>query len=324
MPDLPWFVYAMLLAPFGLIVVAALYKTLQARAASDWPSTPGKVVASNSEVRQVKVLDDTHEDGHRFEPRNFANIVYEYIVSGQTLTNNRVSIGEDRGDFQVAETIAKYPVGSAVTVYYNSRHPKEAVLERDLPQGLWGCLGIGAVIVLVLVFGGAIGLTRINEFIGAHLADPKLPPLVIAMAAFGSVIALFGLAMHRQAAAARKWPVVTGIIKVSEPDAYRAATRDSGTRGTVMYQTDVSYSFRFNNVAYSNVYASVSSNRPRDSSWLVRQFTSNYQNGDSVRVYVDPQNPAQSTLSPGGKIAWLLWSLAGGFWFFACYLATHG
>ncbi len=157
MPDLPWFVYAMLLAPLGLILVAAIYKTLQVRAAREWPSTPGKVVVSNSELRDVKVLDSEREGGRKLEQRNFANIVYEYSVSGQKLRNNRVSIGEDRGNFQVAETIAKYPVGTVVTVYYNSRHPREAVLERDLPQGLWGCLGIATVIALVVVFGSAIG-----------------------------------------------------------------------------------------------------------------------------------------------------------------------
>ena len=75
MPDLPWFVYAMLLAPLGLILVAAIYKTLQVRAAREWPSTPGKVVASNSELRDVRVLDDSRENGYSFEQRNFANIV---------------------------------------------------------------------------------------------------------------------------------------------------------------------------------------------------------------------------------------------------------
>jgi hypothetical protein len=35
LPDIPWFVYAMLLAPVGLIVVAAIYKYLEVRAASD-------------------------------------------------------------------------------------------------------------------------------------------------------------------------------------------------------------------------------------------------------------------------------------------------
>src|SRR3981189_3558803 len=154
----------MRVAPLGLILVAAIYKTLQVRAAREWPSTPGKVVASNSELRDVRVLDDSRENGYSFEQRNFANIVYEYSVSGQKLSNNRVSIGEDRGNFQVAGTIAKYPAGSIVMVYYNPLHPREAVLERDLPQGLWGCLGIATVIALTVVLGAAIGLKNISDF----------------------------------------------------------------------------------------------------------------------------------------------------------------
>jgi len=93
-------------------------------------------------VRDVEVIDSSREDRRRFEKRNFANIVYEYSARGAKLSSNRVSIGEDRGNFEVAETLSRYPVGKAVTVYYNPLHPKEAVLERDLPKGLWGCLGI--------------------------------------------------------------------------------------------------------------------------------------------------------------------------------------
>src|SRR6185312_13610102 len=152
-----------------------------------------------AEVRQVKVIDSDRAEGHRFEERNFAEIVYEYSVAGRKLRNNRVSIGEDLGNFEVAETIAKYPVGAIVTVYYNPLHPKEAVLERDLPKGLWGCLGIGTVIVLGIIFGSAFGLNKLSQFTAAHLADPKLSPLVIAFGAFGCVIALFALALQKQA-----------------------------------------------------------------------------------------------------------------------------
>ena len=173
MPDLPWFVYAMLLAPLGLILAVATYKSLQVRAAREWPSTAGKVVVSKAEIRQVKVIDSDRAEGHRFEERNFAEIVYEYSVAGRKLRNNRVSIGEDLGNFEVAETIAKYPVGAVVTVYYNPLHPDQAVLERDLPKGLWGCLGIGTAIVLAIVFGSAIGLHQLTEFVSKHLANPQ-------------------------------------------------------------------------------------------------------------------------------------------------------
>src|SRR3982074_1939159 len=183
MPDLPCFVYAML-APLGLILVAAIYKTLQVRAAREWPSTPGRVVASNSELRDVRVLDDSRENGYSFEQRNFANIVCEYSVSAWPLSDNRVSIGENRGNFQVAETIARYPVGTVVTVYYNPLHPRDAVLERDLPQGLGGCLGIGTAIALVTVFAAVIGLHRISEFFSAPLADLQMSVPVAALAAF--------------------------------------------------------------------------------------------------------------------------------------------
>jgi hypothetical protein len=321
-PDLPWFVYAMLLAPLGLVLFAAAYKYLQVRAASQWPSTPGRIVISTSEVRDVRVLDDSHEDGRSTVPRNFANIVYEYTVSGQKLTNNRVSIAEDRGDYEVAETIARYPVGTAVTVYYNSRHPRDAVLERDMPRGIGGCLAIGTVVVLAIVFGGVFGINRINDFISSHLANPSLSPLVVVLGAFGCVIALFGLALHRQSSLAKKWPVVSGTIRVSVLEPYRAAPSESGVRGPVMVPTQVSYAYRFNDVAYSNVYANVASNEPSQSNWLLRKLTSDYQDGQQVRVYVDPHNPAQATLNPGGKVAWVLWLLALGFFALSYYVST--
>ena len=322
MPDLPWFVYAMLLAPLGLILVAAVYKTLQARAAREWPSTPGKVVASNSELRDVRVLDDSRENGYSFEQRNFANIVYEYSVSGQTLSNNRVSIGENRGNFQVAETIARYPVGTVVTVYYNPLHPRDAVLERDLPQGLWGCLGIGTAIALAVVFGFAIGLHRISEFVSARLADPQMSVPVAALAAFGLAAALFALVLRRQSALAKNWPVVSGIIKLSGLEEYRAAPSESGRRGPIMYERKVSYAYRFKDVAYTSVHASFSSNSRTTSRWVLRLFGMDYQDGAGVKVWVNPDNPSDATLDPSARLVWLLWLVALGLWVGAYLIAT--
>src|SRR3954466_5164854 len=162
----------MLLAPLGLLLGVAVYKSMQVRAAKEWPSAAGKVVVSRAEVRETRIIDSDREDGYRTEQRNFAKIIYEYSVSGQKLRNDRVSIGEDLGNFQVSETIAKYPVGAIVMVYYNPLHPKEAVLERDLPKGLWGCLGIGTAITLAIVFGSAFGLNQLSELISTKLAHP--------------------------------------------------------------------------------------------------------------------------------------------------------
>jgi hypothetical protein len=323
-PDLPWFVYAMLLAPLGLLLAAAAYKTLQVRAAREWPSTPGKVVTSNSQTRDVKVLDSERERGHRFEQRNFANIVYEYSVSGQKFSNNRVSIGEDLGNFQVAETIAKYPVGAVVMVYYNSRHPREAVLERDLPQGLWGCLGIGTAIALAVLFGSMIGFKRISDFAGGHLTDPQASVPVVALAAFGLVAALFALVLRKQSALAKTWPVVPGTIKLSGLDEYRAASRDSGARGATMYERKVSYAYRFNDIDYTGVHGSFSSNHKTTSRWVLRLFGMDFEDGATVNVWVNPENPAAATLNPRAPFAWLLWLIAFGLWTGAYLVATAG
>ncbi len=83
MPNLPPLVYAMLLAPLALILVAAIVKTWQAREARSWPQAAGKVVTSVAELREVRVSDDEREDGYRMESRNFANVTYEYSVGGQ-------------------------------------------------------------------------------------------------------------------------------------------------------------------------------------------------------------------------------------------------
>jgi hypothetical protein len=323
-PDLPWFVYAMLLAPLGLILIAAIYKTLQVRAAREWPSTPGKVVVSKPELRDVSVLDSERESGRKLEARNFANIIYEYSVSGQKLRNNRVSIGEDRGNFQVAETLARYPVGAAVTVYYNSQNPHEAVLERDLPQGLWGCLGIGTGSAVAVVFGGAIGLKRISEFFSAHLANPRMSVPVVALIGFGLVAALFALVLRRQSALAKTWPVVPGVIKLSGLDQYRAAPDDSGRRGAMMYERKVSFAYRFNDVAYTGVHGSFSSNSKTTSRWVLRLFGMDFQDGASVTVWVNPVNPSEATLNPGAPFGWLLWVVAAGLWAGAYFFATAG
>jgi len=324
LPDLPWFVYLMLLAPLGLLLGAAVYKTLQVRAAREWPSTSGKVVVSKTEVRKVKVIDSDRAEGHRFEERNFADIVYEYSVAGRKLRNNRVSIGEDRGNFEVAETIAKYPVGTVVTVYYNPRHPDQAVLERDLPKGMWGCLGIGTAIVLAIVFGSAIGLHQITEFVTTRIPQQGNAAASVAFGAFGTAIALFALVLHRQASLAMKWPVVSGTIKLSDIEQYRAARTEGGARGQVMYQRRVSYTYNYNDLTYTNTHATLASSVASTSSWLVKKSTRDYTNGASVKVWVNPDNPAQATLEPRAGFVWVLWIAAVAIWGIAYYAAVHG
>ncbi len=324
LPDIPWFVYAMLLAPVGLIVFAAIYKYLEVRAASDWPDAPGKVVVSKSELRKVKVIDSNREAGHRFEERNFANITYEYAVAGQTYRCNRVSIGEDRGNFEVAETIARYPVGKAVTVYYNPNKRGEAVLERDMPQGMWGCIGWMVVIAVVLVFGSAIGLHKITDFVSTKLSHPEMSGMTVALSAFGAAIALFALMFQRQASVAKKWPVVQGRIKTSGLEEFRAAPEEGRSHGTTQFQSKVTYAYRYNGIDYSSSQASYDGQVSSTSRWMMERIAKKYPNGKIVDVYVNPANPSQGVLEPRTSGVWILWLSALAIWGIAYFVAIKG
>ena len=323
MPDLPWFVYAMLLAPLGLLLIAAVVKTWQVREARNWPQVPGKVVTSVAEVREVRVSDSDREEGYRLDKRNFANVTYEYAVGGRKLRCNRISIGEDLGNFEVAEKLAKYPAGSIVSVYYNPRHPDQAVLERDLPKGLWGCLGIGTVIVLGMVFGSAFGLNQSYAWLAHRIARPDLAGLVVAFAAFGLVIALMGYAVRRQASMAARWPVVRGTIKLSGTEQYYKASEPGDRRGTEMFGKRVTYTYRYQNVSYTNECARIAAGT---SEAMLKKLMSRYQDGAAVEVRVNPDNPVEATLDANGagRIAWVLWAIAAIFAALALFVATRG
>lgn len=321
LPDIPWIVYAIFLAPVGLILFAAVYKYFEVRAASDWPSVQGRVVASHSEVRKVRIIDSDRAAGHRYEERNFANVVYEYVVAGKTYRNNRVSIGEDRGNFEVAETLARYPVGMAVTVYYHPRRRNEAVLERDVPKGMWGCLAWLVTISVALVFGAAIGFNKLTEFAAAHVANA---PMVVALIAFGAVVVWIGVAVRRHASAAKGWPVVKGHIVTSGLERFRAASDDDGRRGPMMYKGQSSYTYTFNGVDYTGLVVSPGSEVASSSPGAVRRWATPYNDGQTVDVYVNPANPSESVLQPRVRGLWLIWMCALGLWAFAAFLATRG
>ncbi len=321
LPDIPWFVYVMLLAPLGLVVFAAIYKYLEVRAASDWPSVPGKVMIAKSETRKVKVIDSGRETGHRFEERNFANITYEYVVAGQKYRDNRVSIGEDRGNFEVAETVARYPVGKPVTVYYNPNKRSEAVLERDMPQGMWGCI---VAVAAALVFGSVIGFHKLTDFISTKLPHPEMSGMTVALGAFGTAIALFALAFHRQAAKVRTWPVVPGKIRTSGLEEFRAAPEKGRSRGTTQFQSKVSYSYRYNNFDYTGTQASYGGQVTSTSRWMIERLAKKYPDGKVVEVHVNPQNPSQAVLETRAAGVWVLWLSAIAIWGIAYYVVIKG
>jgi hypothetical protein len=147
---------------------------------------------------------------------------------------------------------------------------------------------------------------------------------VVALGAFGLVAALFALVLRQQSARAKTWPVVPGVIKLSGLEEYRAAPSDSGRRGPILYERKVSYAYRFNDIAYTSVHASFSSNSRTTSRWVLRLFGMDFQDGASVKVWVNPDNPSEATLDPRAPFGWFLWLIAFGLWAAAYLIATAG
>ena len=204
------FIYLVLAAFPALIIVAAVYKHMEVAQASRWPKAKGRIVSSTSEARAVKTLDSTSDDT---EQRTFAKIVYEFTVAGRKYQGDRVSIGEDLGNFQVAETIAKYPRGKEVTVYYNPRKPTQAVLERDLPPGIWKGVAVIVLVLAGLIVGGIVTSHELGDLAHGLVGNTANAPFVAACVGFALLAALVIWGIQRNAARQRSWPTAPGRIE---------------------------------------------------------------------------------------------------------------
>lgn len=122
---------------------------------TNWPSTSGTITDSHI-TESVSTSDDNNITYYR------PAISYKYEVIGTSYESNRLMFGAaqsgSRGGAQTV--VAKYPVGSAVTVYYNPVDPKEAVLERQ-SKSTNVTMILGIVFIVMAVCVGCIGAISI-------------------------------------------------------------------------------------------------------------------------------------------------------------------
>lgn len=108
----------MLALLFLIVFPFALYsawKNVQkAKASTTWPTTTGTVTASETK----KVM-------FRRQPQ----ITYSYSVNGAPYTSQRVSFAGGYKPKEVDPILARYSVGSEVTVAHDPHNPAEATLE---------------------------------------------------------------------------------------------------------------------------------------------------------------------------------------------------
>ena len=114
----------LILGGLGFFLYKRNQKSSAARqAAQSWPSTSGKVLISSVQSRRSGRSITT-----------FPVVIYQYDVNGQSYQSQTIKAGEQflnvRVSGQAQATVARYPIGASVTVYYNPANPAESALER--------------------------------------------------------------------------------------------------------------------------------------------------------------------------------------------------
>jgi hypothetical protein len=140
-----------LIACVFLAIAAWAFRSVRARRL--WPVAPGAVTGGAIRQRTSGVGDD--------ESVTFVPVVeYRYQIGAVAYTGSGIGFGEigygSRG--RAEKVLARYPVGSAIDVYYNPAKPAQTFLEAGGGAIAWSMLAVGVAILMVAV---VLGIYRI-------------------------------------------------------------------------------------------------------------------------------------------------------------------
>jgi hypothetical protein len=138
-----------LLVLFGLYVgFGAIKAWRQYRLSKNWIPITGKVIRS-----EVESTIDLDGGGGTYTPI----VAYTYQLVGKSYEGSRISFGSDGSGSgklkKPAGVVARYPLGSQQTVYYDPNDPSQSVLERK-----WDLNGVIFFLILELIGAGLIYL----------------------------------------------------------------------------------------------------------------------------------------------------------------------
>ncbi len=128
--DASMLTFAAPMVVLGAVGISLGLRTRRARSvrslAAGWPITRGTVMSATVQV--------SHNGGSRHEA---PLVLYTYQVNGQVYQGQRVRVGDEYGRTRVngaassaANTVARYPAGSCVEVFYDPTNPARSALER--------------------------------------------------------------------------------------------------------------------------------------------------------------------------------------------------
>ena len=321
-PELQKFCLLMGFAFAGVILLALGAKLAEVYQARHWLATTGTITKSKVRTHKRAADDEGHE--YRSEPL----VAYEYQVAGKSYRGTRVSFAESSGGADLMPTLARYPVGKSVQVYYNPAKPEQSVLERELPP-----LALAGVAILVAVFLGAavllpLALTGAGNMLADMLPHPERAFAVTMLGAMGLFTLLLWLAFQRQVRAANGWSVATGKVLVADVESFQEmeSSASGSLHSTTTYRPSVVYSFEANGQQFISdrvgFGAAASGTVAGSVPWFVSQQAAKYPVGSQVTVYYNPQNPTESVLERRATGSLLLLGIIVALWGLAVFLAA--
>ena len=304
----------------ALVLVAGVVKLWELRVAGRWPATTGTVTASRVESRR-NAPGDLAYNFNDTEMTNEPFVEYKYEVGGKTYRCSRLSIAEKTPGSERERILARYPVGAAVTVYYDPKDPSRALLERTLP---FVPMLVGGWSVMLLFLGGPLlaAFLYVNAlyWLEGHVENRAAAKVVALLAGFGVAVTLFALVFHAAVRRAAKWPTVAGVVTASGVEAHRV-TGEYGA-AQVRYRSAVVYAYAVNGREYAGdrltVGVTVTASFPGYAAWAAAR----YPVGSEVAVHYDPLDPGASVLRPRSPLHHLLWVIAATLFALAWGIAT--
>ncbi len=111
---------------------------------SGWPSTTGEVIASRVATRTGS------KGGHTYAPE----VDYKYTVGANDYNSSSISLSttfSDSGGGYARRTVAQFPAGRKIAVYYDPSDASRSVLLRGTGDRDWQMLGLVALFLSVPV-----------------------------------------------------------------------------------------------------------------------------------------------------------------------------
>jgi hypothetical protein len=301
----------MFVDPGALLAIATIWIELQNRRIRSWQNAAGRIDSSKPVAREIRTHQTT-TTGSRgdtdfvteetIETRNFAEISYSFAIGPTTYHGTRIGLAPDPGNFEVAETLQRYPQGKAVTVVYNPIKPNECILERDDPSNIrkaW----LAVAVLVALIVAGFVAITQGADRLAGIIANPAITPLVMVLAVFALAMMLFARVAGKQARETKAWPKTQGRITRSEVETTVQQPRRTGLRqdyDVTMYVPRVIYAYQVDGHAFEgdNVGWSGSASTPAFAEKYLKRFALQ----TPVEVFYNPLVPTQSTLAGGPSV----------------------